>query len=137
MMNTSGLIARNYFTGGDVDVDAIIEDLEALTLLVGRENGEDDLGTKVGATTIDFDTGDYWNKKLVANVATLPLTFAATLNRSYEFTIEQDGVSGDREISTTNGTWIGAVEQPATGVGVKSRYRVTKSGATYFISRVG
>lgn len=134
LVNSSGLLAR---APGDGDTGEIAEDLAALTDLVNRENGEDDLGTKTGATTIDFDTGDYWNKRLVLNAATIALTFAATLDRSYEFTVKQDPVNGLREISTTNGTWIASVEQPATGVGVESRYRVTKSGTTYFTSRVG
>ena len=129
----SGLLASNV---SDIDFDQVCADVDALELLVARENGEDDLGTKTGATTINFATGDYWNKRLMANVDELVLTFDATLDRSYEFTYKQRP-AGNGTISTTNGTWIGAVTQPASAGDAESRYRVTKSGATYFVSRVG
>jgi len=118
---------------GRVSLDTVLAYIAAND----RDADEDDLGTLDEPTTIDFDTGDYWNKKFVADVGELELTLAATQNRSYEFKVKQDAVTGGRTLDITNATWRGAPEQPAAAPNAESLYRVRKSGSTYFVSRIG
>lgn len=101
-----------------------------------RDSGEDSLGTLSTPTTIDFDAGSYFNKRLVIGAATLELTLDANLDRSFDLVVKQDATGG-RELDITNATWVGSPEQPTPAANAESLYRVRKSSTTYFVSRVG